>query len=51
VQRLFHPPFELPQWPDDNRKSRIVFITRALPRAFVVQVFETIRQKQIVVSV
>jgi G3E family GTPase len=51
VQRLFHPPFELPQWPDGNHNSRIVFITRALPRAFVVQVFETIRQKQIVVSV
>jgi G3E family GTPase len=47
VQRLFHPPFELPRWPDGDRTSRIVFITRALPRAFVMQVFETIRQKRI----
>jgi G3E family GTPase len=50
VQRLFHPPCELPQWPDGDRRSRIVFITRALPRAFVVQVFETIRQKRVVTA-
>jgi G3E family GTPase len=47
VQRLFHPPFELPRWPDGARNSRIVFITRALSRDFVVQVFETIRQRQV----
>nr|CAX83986.1 Cobalamin synthesis protein/P47K [uncultured bacterium] len=30
VQHLFHPPTPLPGWPDDDRRSRIVFITRDL---------------------
>jgi G3E family GTPase len=47
VQRLFHPPFELAAWPDATRRSRIVFITRALPRDFVVEVFDTIRTRKI----
>jgi G3E family GTPase len=47
VQHLFHPPVELPAWPDDTRQSRIVFITRNLPRAFVLEVFDTIRQRRI----
>ncbi len=33
VQHMFHPPSELPKWPDDDRRSRIVFITRDLERA------------------
>ena len=33
VQHMFHPPTELPEWPDDDRRSRIVFITRDLSRA------------------
>jgi len=28
VQHLFHPPVELPAWPDGDRASRLVFITR-----------------------
>jgi G3E family GTPase len=28
VQHLAHPPVELVAWPDDNRSSRLVFITR-----------------------
>jgi len=28
VQHLFHPPVELPAWPDADRSSRLVFITR-----------------------
>jgi G3E family GTPase len=47
VQRLFHPPFELPRWPNDDRASRIVFITRALSREYVTEVFDTIRQRAI----
>lgn len=31
VQHLFHPPVELPAWPDADRTSRIVCITRDLP--------------------
>jgi G3E family GTPase len=30
VQHLFHPPVELGAWPDADRRSRIVFITRDL---------------------
>jgi G3E family GTPase len=33
VQHMFHAPSELPEWPDDDRRSRIVFITRDLSRA------------------
>jgi G3E family GTPase len=32
VQHLFHPPIALPQWPDADRRSRIVFITRDIAR-------------------
>jgi G3E family GTPase len=32
VQHMFHPLYELPQWPDNDRRSRIVFITRNVPR-------------------
>lgn len=39
VQHLFHPPVELGAWPDDDRRSRIVFITRDLPEAAVRQQF------------
>jgi G3E family GTPase len=45
VQQLFHPPFELPAWPDGMRKSRIVFITRGLTRGFVSEVLDTIRKR------
>ncbi len=30
VQHLFHEPVMLPDWPDDDRRTRIVFITRDL---------------------
>jgi G3E family GTPase len=32
VQHLFHPPIALPAWPDADRRSRIVFITRDIAR-------------------
>jgi len=32
VQHLVHPPDHLPEWPDDDRSSRIVFIVRGLSR-------------------
>lgn len=28
VQHLFHPPVELEDWPSDDRRTRLVFITR-----------------------
>jgi G3E family GTPase len=35
VQHIFHPPVRLPAWPDEDRRSRIVFITRGLDRATI----------------
>lgn len=35
VQHVFHPPIALPAWPDAERRSRVVFITRAIERETV----------------
>ncbi len=35
VQHLFHPPVLLPSWPSEDRRTRIVFITRDLPQAAI----------------
>jgi G3E family GTPase len=35
VQHLFHPPVLLPAWPDADRRTRIVFITRDLPQKMI----------------
>jgi G3E family GTPase len=37
VQQVFHPPARLPQWPDDDRRSKLVFITRDIERDFLEQ--------------
>ncbi len=37
VQHLFHPPVLLPAWPSDDHRTRIVFITRDLPRETIEQ--------------
>jgi G3E family GTPase len=31
VQHLIHPPVELTTWPDADRSTRVVFITRNMP--------------------
>ena len=40
VQHVFHPPARLERWPDEDRRTRIVFITRDLPEASVRELFE-----------
>ena len=35
VQHLFHDPVRVPDWPDDDRRSRIVFITRSIDREVI----------------
>jgi len=35
VQHLFHPPVRIKEWPEGRRESRIVFITKDLPRSTV----------------
>jgi len=37
IQHLFHPPAVLPGWTGEDRRSRIVFITRDLERAWLEQ--------------
>jgi len=40
VQHVFHPPARLERWPDDDRRTRLVFITRGLPERTVRELFE-----------
>jgi len=37
VQHLVHPPVHLPEWPDEDRRSRIVFIVRGIERKGIEQ--------------
>src|SRR5215831_11743401 len=43
VQHLAHPPVELQAWPDANRQSRVVFITRNIPERQVRALFQAIK--------
>ncbi len=40
VQHVFHPPAALPQWPDADHRTRIVFITRDLDRAVIAEMLD-----------
>jgi G3E family GTPase len=42
VQHLAHPPVELQTWPDDNRQSRVVFITRGVTEQQVRDLFAAV---------
>ena len=42
VQHLAHPPVELEHWPDENRQSRVVFITRNISEQQVRDLFKAI---------
>ena len=39
VQHVFHPPATLDAWPDEDRRSRVVFITRDIPESTIRKVF------------
>jgi G3E family GTPase len=43
VQHLAHPPVELETWPDENRKSRVVFITRGIMEREVRNLFAAVQ--------
>ena len=48
VQHLFHPPIQLSEWPSDDHRTRIVFITRDIDQDVIedtLRVFEH-RQKK-----
>ncbi|MEP7031951.1 MAG: GTP-binding protein [Pseudolabrys sp.] len=42
VQHLAHPPVELSTWPDNNRQSRVVFITRNIAESQVRDLFKAV---------
>jgi G3E family GTPase len=41
VQHIFHPPAVLGAWPSDDRRTRIVFITRDVDRQMLEDTFKT----------
>ena len=43
VQHIFHPPVHLPAWPSEDRRSRLVFITRGVDRETIETTFEALR--------
>jgi len=43
VQHLAHPPVELQSWPDEDRASRIVFITRNIAERAVRDLFAAVQ--------
>ncbi|MFO1189839.1 MAG: GTP-binding protein [Alphaproteobacteria bacterium] len=40
VQHVFHPPAWLANWPDADRRTRIVFVTRGIPQAMIEEFFD-----------
>lgn len=46
VQHVFYPPTELERWPDTDRRSRLVFITRDLPGQGLVRAFQSVTSTQ-----
>jgi G3E family GTPase len=51
VQHVFHAPTWLKRWPSDDRRSRIVFITRRVPQRWVEALLEAIGAEVADVSV
>ena len=44
VQHLAHPPVELQSWPDQNRDSRVIFITRNIQEAQIRDLFAAVER-------
>ncbi|HYH17340.1 MAG TPA: GTP-binding protein [Azospirillum sp.] len=40
VQHMFHPPVRLEEWPDDDRRSKLVFITRDVGQELIEDMFK-----------
>ena len=45
VQHMFHDPAELPEWPDQDRRSRMVFITRDLDRSVIERKLDQLQEQ------
>ena len=46
VQHIFHPPVMLDEWPDDDRRSRIVFITRNIEKSHLEDLLKVLTESQ-----
>ncbi|AKZ65575.1 ATP-binding protein [Herbaspirillum hiltneri N3] len=46
VQHIFHPTVTLPAWPSEDRRTRIVFITKDIERATIERSFTAFMQAQ-----
>ena len=44
VQHIFHPPLELPDWPSEDRRTHVVFITRDVGRDVIERIFNGLKQ-------
>lgn len=42
AQHLFHPPVTLKSWPGEERRSRLVFVTRALEKESIAALFASV---------
>jgi len=40
IQHVFHPPASLPGWPDEDRRTRLVFITRDIEEQTIRSLFD-----------
>ena len=45
VQHIFHPPVELKVWPAEDRRTRIVFITRNVDKGLLEESLKTFSEK------
>ncbi|MEM7424841.1 MAG: GTP-binding protein [Pseudomonadota bacterium] len=50
VQHVFHPPVQLEAWPDDDRRSRLVFITRDVDKAELQKLFNAFTDRTMTAS-
>ncbi|WP_050464160.1 CobW family GTP-binding protein [Herbaspirillum autotrophicum] len=46
VQHIFHPTVTLPEWPSDDHRTRIVFITHDIERSVIERSFSAFMQAQ-----
>jgi G3E family GTPase len=42
VQHVFHPPTWLDSWPSEDRRSRLLFVGRGIPQAWVVALLDAL---------
>jgi G3E family GTPase len=42
---MFHDPAELAEWPDEDRRSRIVFITHDLDRSVIEEKLDSLTEQ------